>query len=97
MDSKNMFRIFTGWILFFIMTLVAAFFWQQSAARGRQIQELTIQLQKMDYQIETLAKDIAALKHHIIENENIFTEGVVVPPEVAESEQDSQPKETSSP
>lgn len=67
-------RALTGWILFLIMAVIAAFFWQQSDARGRRIDELTGRITEIDAQIVSLGRDIAALQKALTQAESLFEE-----------------------
>jgi len=71
-------RAMTGWILFLIMAILAAFFWHQSDIRGKRIEELTVRIMEIDAQITRLTDEIIAL------SERMKEDGVI--PGSAESE-----------
>lgn len=63
-------RAFSGWVLFLIMAVIAAFFWQQSDARGRRIEELTRKMVEIDAQINYLGNELAQLRDYIADAES---------------------------
>ncbi|MFA7693410.1 MAG: hypothetical protein GX117_15145 [Candidatus Hydrogenedentes bacterium] len=72
-------RTLTGWILFLIMSVLAAFFWHQSASRGREISELESSILEINLQIEKLNADILLIHHEFDKNEIGLENGVSLP------------------
>ncbi|NLN93224.1 MAG: hypothetical protein GX130_07960 [Candidatus Hydrogenedens sp.] len=58
----NITRTLLPWVLFLIMSLLAAFFWHQSDQRGRRIHELGEEIQRFEKQLHRLSEDILDLK-----------------------------------
>lgn len=58
----NIIRTLLPWVLFLIMSLLAAFFWHQSAQRGKRIHELSVEIQGFEEQLQRLSGDMLDLK-----------------------------------
>jgi hypothetical protein len=71
-------RTLSGWVLFIIMALIAAFFWRQSDIRGRHIEELTTRIVEIDAQIVRLTNDIETLSKTLVKAESRFEEKQIV-------------------
>ena len=65
-------RALTGWVLFLIMAILAAFFWHQSDTRGKRIEELTSRIIEIDAQISQLTDDIIALRERMNESRAVL-------------------------
>lgn len=65
-------RALTGWILFVLMAILAAFFWHQSDARGKRIEELTVRISEIDAQINRLTSDIIELRENLTTAETLY-------------------------
>lgn len=63
------FRALSGWVMFLIMAVMAAFFWHQSDTRGKRIEELTTRIAEIDAQIDRLTGDIISLREHMAETQ----------------------------
>jgi len=79
-------RAMTGWILFLIMAILAAFFWHQSDTRGKRIEELTARIMEIDAQISHLTDDIIALRERMNENGVVPGNAISESPTVEEGE-----------
>jgi len=61
----NTIRSFSGWILFLIMAVIAAFFWYQSDTRGKYIEELNVRIVEINAQVNRLTAEMAAISEKI--------------------------------
>lgn len=69
MDSV---RTILPWVLFVIMAVVAAFFWQQSAAHSRENEALRNVLDEMKSQVRAMSRDIDKLSEQVNEAEAVI-------------------------
>ncbi len=65
-------RTMTAWVLFLIMAVIAAFFWQQSASRGRQNIALKSVINEMEGQVLAMAHDIDILRDQVTQAEEVI-------------------------
>lgn len=84
-------RALTGWVLFLVMAILAAFFWHQSDTRGKYIEELTTRIVEIDAQISRLRDEIVALHERMNENQAVLGNAGPETPRVQEGEMPAVP------
>lgn len=69
----NTIRTMTGWVLFLVMAVAAAFFWRQSALLGRENMALRQGLKGMEVDVLAMSRDIQMLREQIDRAEAIIS------------------------